>query len=164
MMCFLVHVYMYVCTLYMYVGNITVSAFLTLQLPQKLDEFDNDGNIPLNLALLGRNEGIANTLVSHNCDLDLVDPSGNSLLHLAILRGDSFSASFLIKNGANTILARKENQETPLHLVASYKPSQVHCLRNAATIARRLLVSPLCPKSRVCGSEAVHTYTCMLGL
>ena len=95
------------------------------QLPQKLNEFDSEGNIPLNLALLGRNEGIANTLVSHSCDLDLIDPSGNSLLHLAIMRGDTFSASFLIKNGANTILARKENQETPLHLVASYKPSQV---------------------------------------
>lgn len=99
--------------------------FQTLQLPHKLNEFDNEGNIPLNLALLGRNEGIANTLVSHSCDLDLADPSGNSLLHLAIMRGDTFSASFLIKNGANTILARKENQETPLHLVASYKPSQV---------------------------------------
>lgn len=104
---------------------IFITALLILQLPQKLNEFDNEGNIPLNLALLSRNEGIANTLVSHSCDLDLVDPSGNSLLHLAIMRGDTFSASFLIKNGANTILARKESQETPLHLVASYKPSQV---------------------------------------
>ena len=99
-----------------------------LQLPQKLNECDNDGNFPLNLALLDRNEGIANTLVSNSCDLDVLDPSGNSLLHLAIMRGDSFSASFLIKNGANTILARKENLETPLHLVASYKPSQVQTI------------------------------------
>ena len=111
----------------MYVHVYQILYALYLQLPQKLNEFDSEGNIPLNLALLGRHEGMANTLVSHNCDLDVLDPSGNSLLHLAIMRGDSFSASFLIKNGANTILARKENQETPLHLVASYKPSQVWC-------------------------------------
>lgn len=78
------------------------------------------------MALLSRHEEIANTLVSHNCDLDILDPSGNSLLHLAILRGDSFAASFLVKKGANTILARKELQETPLHMVAAYNPSQVH--------------------------------------
>lgn len=99
--------------------------YIHIQLPQKLNECDNEENIPLNLALLDRNEGIANTLVSHGCNLDVLDTSGNSLLHLAIMRGDSFSASFLIKNGANTILARRDNQETPLHLVASYKPSQV---------------------------------------
>lgn len=99
--------------------------FFPWQLPQRLNECDDEGNIPLNLALLNRHEGIANTLVSHGCDLDIQDPEGNSLLHLAILRGDSFSASFLIKNGANTILARKDTQETPLHLVAAYDPSQV---------------------------------------
>lgn len=96
-----------------------------LQLPLKLNEYDNDGNLPLNLALLSRHEEIANTLVSHNCDLDLLDTEGNSLLHLAILRGDSFAATFLIKKGANTVLARKEKQETPLHMVAAYNPSQV---------------------------------------
>ena len=96
-----------------------------IQLPGKLNECDNEGNIPLNLALLNRHEGIANTLVSNSCDLDILDPDGNSLLHLAILRGDTFAASFLIKNGANTILARKSTQETPLHLVGAYNPSQV---------------------------------------
>ena len=64
-------------------------------------------------------------MVSHKCDLDIQDSEGNSLLHLAILRGDAFAASFLIKNGANTIMARRNTQETPLHLVASYNPSQV---------------------------------------
>lgn len=98
---------------------------LPKQLPQKLDECNNEGDIPLNLALLNRHEGIANTLVSHKCDLDIQDPDGNSLLHLAILRGDSFAASFLIRNGASTILARRVSQETPIHMVATYNPSQV---------------------------------------
>ena len=97
----------------------------SLQLPHRLNECDNEGNIPLNLALLSRHEGIATTLVSHKCDLDSVDAEGNSLLHLAILRGDSFAASFLIKNGCNTNLSRHSTQETPLHLVSSYNPSRV---------------------------------------
>lgn len=96
-----------------------------LQLPMKLNECDDEGNIPLNLALLNRHEEIANSLVSNSCDLDIVDPNGNSLLHLAILRGDTFAASFLIKSGANSILARKTTLETPLHLVSAYNPSQV---------------------------------------
>ena len=86
------------------------------------------------MALLSRHEEIANTLVSHNCDLDILDPSGNSLLHLAILRGDSFAASFLIKKGANTILVRKELQETPLHMVSAYNPSQVQSNALASTL------------------------------
>lgn len=94
------------------------------QLPGKLNECDSEGNLPLNLALLHRHEGIASTLVTNNCDLDVLDEEGNSLLQLAILRGDTFSASFLIKNGASTILPRKSTQETPLHLVAAYNPSQ----------------------------------------
>ena len=98
-----------------------VKLFSPLQLPGKLDECDDQGNIPLNLALLNRHEGIANTLVSHKCDLNLFDKNGNSLLHLAISRGDTFAASFLIKSGASTILPRESTQETPLHLVALYK-------------------------------------------
>ena len=95
--------------------------YTTVQLPGKLDECDDEGKIPLNLALLHRHEGIANTLVSHKCDLNLRDRTGNTLLHLAIGRGDSFAASFLIKSGASTILSREGNQETPLHLAAIYR-------------------------------------------
>ena len=95
------------------------------QLPHKLNECDEEGNIPLNLALLHRHEGIANTLVSNKCSLDVQDREGNSLLHLAVMRGDSFAASFLIKHGASTLLARRVTQETVLHLVASYAPHKV---------------------------------------
>lgn len=84
---------------------------------------DDRGNIPLNLALLNRNEGIANTLVSNKCDLDLMDRNGCSLLHLSIMRGDIFSSRFLITNGASSILCKRNGQVTPLHLVAIYKQS-----------------------------------------
>lgn len=54
----------------------------------------------------------------------MLDKDGNSLLHLAIARGDIFAATFLIKNGSSTILCKKDNQATPLHLVAQYKESE----------------------------------------
>lgn len=46
------------------------------------------------------------------------------MLHLAIIRGDSFAASFLIKNGANTNQTINTTNETPLHLISSYSPSR----------------------------------------
>ena len=98
--------------------------FLYFQLPQKLDELDDRGTIPLNLALINKNEGIANTLVSNRCNLDVTDKDGNTLLHLAIARGDIFAANFLIKNGASTILCKREGQATPLHLVAQYNRAE----------------------------------------
>ncbi|KAM9034862.1 LOW QUALITY PROTEIN: rabankyrin-5 [Sarcophilus harrisii] len=86
------------------------------QLPLKLNELDPNGDLALDLA---RSEagGIATTLVSHRADVDMVDKSG-CLLHKAIQRGDSFSATFLIKNGA-LVNAATAGAETPLHLVAS---------------------------------------------
>ena len=98
--------------------------FSLLQLPRKLDELDDRGTIPLNLALINKNEGIANTLVSNRCNLDVTDRNGNTLLHLAIARGDVFAATFLIKSGASTILCKKEGQATPLHLVAQYNRAE----------------------------------------
>ncbi|CAI8027099.1 Rabankyrin-5 [Geodia barretti] len=140
------------------------------QLPHRLNECDNEGNIPLNLALLNRHDGIATTLVSHKCDLDSVDAEGNSLLHLAILRGDSFAALFLIKNGCNTTLSRHSTHETPLHLVSSYNPSRA--LANVSTasvskapwpsdsmvhIASQLLEFKADPNARDCdGCTALH--------
>lgn len=84
---------------------------------------DDAGNIPLDLALLVRHEGIANTLVTNKCDLNVKNRDGYTLLHLAILRGDVYAASFLIKNGASTIVCTGGSQESPLHLVASYSKS-----------------------------------------
>uniref|UniRef100_H9H7M3 Ankyrin repeat and FYVE domain containing 1 n=1 Tax=Monodelphis domestica TaxID=13616 RepID=H9H7M3_MONDO len=89
------------------------------QLPLKLNELDPNGDLALDLALSRRLESIATTLVSHRADVDMADKNGWSLLHKAIRRGDSFSATFLIKNGALVNAATAGAQETPLHLVAS---------------------------------------------
>lgn len=58
-----------------------------MQLPEKLNELDHNGDLALDLALSRRLESIATTLVSHKADVDMVDKNGWSLLHKGIQRG-----------------------------------------------------------------------------
>ncbi|EDO39873.1 predicted protein, partial [Nematostella vectensis] len=93
------------------------------QLPGKLNEVDpTTGEVPLHIALSEKLDSIARTLVGHGCDVDMVDSSGNCLLHKAISHGDEFSSTFLIKNGARVSAANHAEKVTPLHLTASYRP------------------------------------------
>ncbi|CAI5794975.1 rabankyrin-5 isoform X1 [Podarcis lilfordi] len=111
------------------------------QLPGKLNEVDHNGDLALDLALSRRLESIATTLVNHKADVDMVDKKGWSLLHKAIQRGDKFAASFLVKNGARVNAATLGDQETPLHLVASYSPKKhkPDIMAEMAQIAESLL-------------------------
>uniref|UniRef100_A0A8C3E0S4 Ankyrin repeat and FYVE domain containing 1 n=1 Tax=Corvus moneduloides TaxID=1196302 RepID=A0A8C3E0S4_CORMO len=111
------------------------------QLPGKLNELDHNGDLALDLALAQRLESIATTLVNHKADVDRADKTGWSLLHKAIQRGDKFAANFLIKNGARVNAATLGDQETPLHLVASYSPKKhsPDVMAEMAQIAQSLL-------------------------
>lgn len=64
------------------------------QLPAKLNELDNNGDLALDLALSRKLESIATTLVNNKADVDMVDQSGWSLLHKAIQRGLSLKTTF----------------------------------------------------------------------
>ncbi|ETE61199.1 Ankyrin repeat and FYVE domain-containing protein 1, partial [Ophiophagus hannah] len=110
-------------------------------LPGKLNELDHNGDLALDLALCRRLESIATTLVNHKADVDMMDKKGWSLLHKAIQRGDKFAANFLIKNGARVNAAILGDQETPLHLVASYnsKKHKPEVMTEMAQIAESLL-------------------------
>ncbi|MEE6525265.1 hypothetical protein FKM82_025161, partial [Ascaphus truei] len=57
------------------------------QLPGKLNELDQNGDLALDLALSRKLESIATTLVNNRADVDMVDKKGWSLLHKAIQRG-----------------------------------------------------------------------------
>ena len=59
-----------------------------LQLSVKLNEEDDHGILPLDLALKSKQEDLARNLVEHNVNIDQVDSNGSSLLHLAIDRGE----------------------------------------------------------------------------
>ncbi|XP_013925290.1 PREDICTED: rabankyrin-5 isoform X1 [Thamnophis sirtalis] len=111
------------------------------QLPGKLNDLDHNGDLALDLALCRRLESIATTLVNHKADVDMMDKKGWSLLHKAIQRGDKFAANFLIKNGARVNAATLGDQETPLHLVASYnsKKHKPEVMSEMAQIAESLL-------------------------
>lgn len=67
---------------------------LSLQLPGKLNELDNNGDLALDLALSRRLESIATTLVNNKADVDMVDQSGWSLLHKAIQRGEGVFSNY----------------------------------------------------------------------
>lgn len=59
----------------------------------KLNEEDDHGVIPLDIALKSRQEELAKSLVEHNVNLDQIDSNGSSLLHLAVDRGTYFLAA-----------------------------------------------------------------------
>ena len=61
--------------------------FASFQLPAKLDEIDSKGDLALDLALQGRLDGIAQTLVKHKVNVNRADAQGLTLLHKAIKRG-----------------------------------------------------------------------------
>ncbi|XP_029546207.1 rabankyrin-5 [Salmo trutta] len=94
------------------------------QLPGKLNELDNNGDLALDLALSRKLESIATTLVNNKADVDMVDQSGWSLLHKAIQRGDEFASTFLIRHLAQVNVATVGAVETPLHLVCSFSPKK----------------------------------------
>ncbi|EEC09893.1 ankyrin repeat containing protein [Ixodes scapularis] len=94
------------------------------QLPGKLNELDDGGSLPLDLALSTRQESIARTLLNHKADVNATDYKGHTLLHKAIERGDEFSALFLVEHKASVDLAVPLEKETALHMVAGFKASQ----------------------------------------
>ncbi|ESO10245.1 hypothetical protein HELRODRAFT_168135 [Helobdella robusta] len=59
------------------------------QLPEKLNEMDELGDLPIDLALMTKQEGILNILIEHGVDVDRPDDLGHCLLHKAINRGTS---------------------------------------------------------------------------
>ncbi|XP_056449983.1 rabankyrin-5 isoform X1 [Gadus chalcogrammus] len=105
------------------------------QLPGKLNELDNNGDLALDLALSCKLESIATTLVNNKADVDMVDQSGWSLLHKAIQRGDEFASTFLIRHSAQVNAATVGAVETPLHLVCSFSPKK-HCAEVMSGMAR----------------------------
>ncbi|MBN3311601.1 ANFY1 protein, partial [Atractosteus spatula] len=111
------------------------------QLPGKLNELDNNGDLALDLALSRRLESIATTLVNNKADVDMVDQSGWSLLHKAIQRGDEFASTFLIRHSAQVSAATVGAVETPLHLVCSFSPKKHsgEVMAGMARIAEALL-------------------------
>ncbi|KAK7076768.1 Ankyrin repeat and FYVE domain-containing protein 1, partial [Halocaridina rubra] len=113
-------------------------------LPAVLDEADEKGDMALDLALMGRQRSIADTLLKHGASVTITDPTGASLLHRAVRRGDAFAAfylmahgcsvnvttrdagdsyaaNFLMEHGCSVNVATPGDGRTPLHTLVSQK-------------------------------------------
>ena len=88
------------------------------QLDQRINEPDEQGRLPLDLALVLGEQGIATSLVEHGVNVSERTVSGSSLLHLAIQRRDPEAALFLLRNGVQTDMVTASCSSTALHMVA----------------------------------------------
>ncbi|XP_077288215.1 rabankyrin-5 [Arctopsyche grandis] len=80
--------------------------------------------LPLELALKAQATGIARTLLQHSALPDGgLQQRGASPLHRAAMAGDTFTADFLVDNGADVNLLTKDNSDSVLHLIAGLNAS-----------------------------------------
>lgn len=113
----------------------------------KINELDNKGESALDLALRDHQTSIAKMLCENQADPDTRDHNGHTLLHLAVQRGDSYAANFLLAHGASVSSVTPDQGDTALHLIASSSP-HFECEESAAAmtaVARSLLNSGLDP-------------------
>lgn len=78
-----------------------------MQLSDIVNLWSPTGDLPLDLALSSHNESIAATLVQHNADINIRETNGDTLLHRAIMKEDSFSALFLLENNCDATLTTR---------------------------------------------------------
>ncbi|KAK7469532.1 hypothetical protein BaRGS_00036438, partial [Batillaria attramentaria] len=129
------------------------------QLQAKVNEVDNKGDIPLDLALQSVQKGVAQTLLNNHADVNRKDNAGKSLLHKAIKRGDEFAAKFLINSKADVNMVTFLDKETPLHMVACFNPDVTppETLTGMADVARLLLEAGADPNVQdTSGSTPLH--------
>lgn len=117
---------------------------------------DQKGETALEVALKSRQPSLARTLVEHQANLSSKDSRGLTLLQSAILKGDSYSAEFIVEqleNNGNSqklsesvnIIEESENELndiqgcTALHLISKHKSSDM------IAVANRLLQTGINP-------------------
>ncbi|CAH1132015.1 unnamed protein product [Ceutorhynchus assimilis] len=104
------------------------------RLSDVVNVWSQQGDLPLELALRGKNDSVASTLVQHNADVNIRDSQGESLLHRAVKRADSFAALFLLDSNCDATLTTRNENDSALHLVAG-SPD----LEDSEKIAEKLL-------------------------
>ncbi|XP_055996829.1 rabankyrin-5-like isoform X5 [Ostrea edulis] len=138
---------------------IEFDAQLRGKLVDKLNEVDNRGDLPLDLALSSRQESIAMTLVNHKVDVNRRDNAGKCLLHKAIKRGDEFSAAFLIEHHADVNLTTYLDKESSFHMVANFNPEVTgsEVMSGMARLAQKMIDHDADPNLQdAAGSSPLH--------
>ena len=104
------------------------------ELAERINEENEAGRLPLDLALAAGQLGIAKSLVDHQVNVNQLDSGGRTPLHLAIERADLAAGIFLIDNGAHVNLPTLEERDTPLHLIASRSTTEPDLLKLAEAV------------------------------
>ncbi|XP_072754807.1 rabankyrin-5 [Anoplolepis gracilipes] len=89
------------------------------ELPKAVNAVDHKGETALEVALKSRQPSLARTLVEHGANLSAKDARGLSLLHSAILKGDSYSSEFIIEQLENNSNVQKLCE--PVNIIESAK-------------------------------------------
>ncbi|XP_012273711.1 rabankyrin-5 [Orussus abietinus] len=128
------------------------------ELQSAVNAVDSKGERALDVALKARQPSLARTLVEHHADLSAKDSRGLTLLQSAVLKGDSYSAEFIIEqlensnglqklceavkipeNAKDSLDLREFEGSTALHLVAKHKSQEM------MAVASRLLQAGIDP-------------------
>ncbi|XP_020711715.2 rabankyrin-5 isoform X2 [Athalia rosae] len=91
-------------------------------LSEAVNKVDSRGDRALEVALRSRQPSLARTLVEHHADLGARDPCGLTLLQSAILKGDTYSAEFIIEHLENSNNSQKLAE--PVRIVTDAKGSE----------------------------------------
>lgn len=99
------------------------------------------------MALRDHQTSIAEMLCENQADPDMRDRSGYTLLHLAVQRGDSYAANFLLAHSASVSTVTPDQGDTALHLIASSSPhfGSEESAAAMTAVAQSLLKSGLDP-------------------
>ncbi len=99
-------------------GHLCLAHRLILKHPEDLHVRDNQGYIPLQIAMLAGKEDVSQLLIEYSADLDMQDIEGQTLLHMAAYKGLFKVAEMLLqRDGAvkKYVNARNKNGQTALH-------------------------------------------------
>ncbi|ETP23447.1 hypothetical protein F441_03434 [Phytophthora nicotianae CJ01A1] len=99
-------------------GDLELLEFV-LESGATLDDSDDCGASPLTTALLGRHYQAADMLVAYGCDVDHVNATLQTSMHVLALFGDLSAVQWLLARGAD-LETRDAGGNSPLHLAAAY--------------------------------------------
>ena len=90
------------------------------QSAEKINEANDAGHFPLDLAIAAENESLAKVLTSHNANINRKDKQGSTLVQRYVNESNKWAVEFLLDAGARLDLVDNKN-ESVLHYLAKKK-------------------------------------------